>query len=207
MPSQTLSDAVVANANIGISNIIEEDVLIKEMIRTFTELAEKLKAHCGPYSGTAILTNPTQLYQEPIFTKDGINIVKSIQYVSPLQDFVRRQMAYIGSRVESNAGAGTTSSMIITAYTLAAMLETPRTDKNLLYRFLCVPFDETDPDLLTRQQVLDRNLLQLHVLDLLVAQDAVLDARLLRLLGHVDLAARADQDVLDLLVLAELFHP
>ena len=33
---------------------------------------------------------------------------------------------------------------------LAAMLETPRTDKNLLYRFLCVPFDETDPDLLTR---------------------------------------------------------
>lgn len=123
MPSQTLSDAVVANANIGISNIIEEDVLIKEMIRTFTELAEKLKAHCGPYSGTAILTNPTQLYQEPIFTKDGINIVKSIQYVSPLQDFVRRQMAYIGSRVESNAGDGTTSSMIITAYTLAAMLE------------------------------------------------------------------------------------
>ena len=33
---------------------------------------------------------------------------------------------------------------------LAAMLETPRTDKNLLYRFLCIPFDETDPDLLAR---------------------------------------------------------
>ena len=33
---------------------------------------------------------------------------------------------------------------------LAAMLETPRTDKALLYRFLCIPFDETDPDLLAR---------------------------------------------------------
>ncbi len=33
---------------------------------------------------------------------------------------------------------------------LAAMLENQRTDKNLLYRFLCVPFDETDPDLLAR---------------------------------------------------------
>ena len=33
---------------------------------------------------------------------------------------------------------------------LAAMLETPRTDKRLLYRFLCIPFDETDPDLLAR---------------------------------------------------------
>ena len=34
--------------------------------------------------------------------------------------------------------------------TLAAMLETKHTDKELLYRFLCVPFDETEPDLLTR---------------------------------------------------------
>ena len=34
--------------------------------------------------------------------------------------------------------------------TLTAMLETPKTDKSLLYRFLCIPFDETDPDLLAR---------------------------------------------------------
>ena len=34
--------------------------------------------------------------------------------------------------------------------TLAAMMETKHTDKELLYRFLCIPFDETEPDLLTR---------------------------------------------------------
>ena len=33
---------------------------------------------------------------------------------------------------------------------LAAMMETKHTDKELLYRFLCIPFDETDPDLLAR---------------------------------------------------------
>ena len=33
---------------------------------------------------------------------------------------------------------------------LAAMMETRNTDKALLYRFLCIPFDETDPDLLSR---------------------------------------------------------
>lgn len=37
---------------------------------------------------------------------------------------------------------------------LAAMMETPRTDKALLYRFLCIPFDETDPDLLARWRAL-----------------------------------------------------
>ncbi|MBQ6594743.1 MAG: helicase [Clostridia bacterium] len=33
---------------------------------------------------------------------------------------------------------------------LAAMMETKNTDKALLYRFLCIPFDETEPDLLAR---------------------------------------------------------
>lgn len=33
---------------------------------------------------------------------------------------------------------------------LAAMMETRHTDKMLLYRFLCIPFDETEPDLLNR---------------------------------------------------------
>ena len=33
---------------------------------------------------------------------------------------------------------------------LAAMMETTHTDKRLLYRFLCIPFDETETDLLER---------------------------------------------------------
>ncbi len=33
---------------------------------------------------------------------------------------------------------------------LAAMMETPKTDRRLLYRFLCIPFDEKDPELLFR---------------------------------------------------------
>ena len=33
---------------------------------------------------------------------------------------------------------------------LAAMMETPKTDRRLLYRFICIPFDEKDPDLLFR---------------------------------------------------------
>ena len=33
---------------------------------------------------------------------------------------------------------------------LAAMMETPKTDRHLLYRFLCIPFDEKEPDLLNR---------------------------------------------------------
>ena len=33
---------------------------------------------------------------------------------------------------------------------LASLMETPKTDRHLLYRFICIPFDEKDPDLLSR---------------------------------------------------------
>ena len=39
---------------------------------------------------------------------------------------------------------------------LAAMMETRHTDKELLYRFLCIPFDETEEDLLTRWRAMYR---------------------------------------------------
>ena len=111
------------NDNLGITNIVEKDEIRNTMVKTFIELADKLKAHCGPYSGTAILANPDDLMSEPVFTKDGINIIRSMKYAAPIQDFVRRQLAYMGSRVERSAGDGTTSTMIIMAYTLAALLE------------------------------------------------------------------------------------
>lgn len=116
-PAPTTSDT-----ELGITNIIERDVITDTMISTFTTLADKLKSHCGPFSGTAILTDPDAPYQDPVFTKDGINIVKSMSYASPIQDFVRKQLAYIGARIESKAGDGTTSGMIIAAYALSSML-------------------------------------------------------------------------------------
>ena len=112
----------LVNANIGITNIIEHDEIRSTMMETFIELAEKLKKHCGPFSGTAILTNPDDMMAEPVFTKDGINIVNAISYAAPMQDFVRKQLAYMGARIDRSAGDGTTSSMIIMAYTMSNLL-------------------------------------------------------------------------------------
>ncbi|MBR4458746.1 MAG: hypothetical protein IKS31_07305 [Clostridia bacterium] len=39
---------------------------------------------------------------------------------------------------------------------LASMLEAPNTDKELLYRFICIPFDETEQDLLERWRAMYR---------------------------------------------------
>ena len=122
MQNETSVPVNTVNANTGVTNIIEKSEIRNTMIKTFLELADILKAHCGPYSGTAILSNPQNPMAEPVFTKDGINIVDSIRYASVMQDFVRVQLAYMGKRVERSAGDGTTSTMMIMAYALASML-------------------------------------------------------------------------------------
>lgn len=111
------------NSNEGITNIIGNEEIRTTMINTFIELANILKEHCGPYSGTAILTNPQNPMAEPVFTKDGINIISAIKYASVMQDFVRTQLAYMGSRIERGAGDGTTSAMIVMAYAIASLLK------------------------------------------------------------------------------------
>ena len=59
--------------------------------------------------------------------------------------------------------------------TLAGMLETKHTDKELLYRFLCIPFDETDPDLLTRWRAMYHAESQGEHIDVLLQLPQLLD--------------------------------
>ena len=113
----------IINANIGVTNRIEADDIKSIMMDTFDDIANVLSDHCGPYGQFAMIVNPANKVAEPVFTKDGIGIVRAMEYMSPMQEFVRTTLAYIGSRVETAAGDGTTSSMIICAVGLKKLLE------------------------------------------------------------------------------------
>lgn len=103
----------VLNSHIGVMNMISRDDLRGVMMDTFKQVRELLTDHCGPYGKFAVIVDPTNPTAEPVFTKDGINIIRSLEYMSPMQDLVRRMVAYIGGKIESAAGDGTTSSMIM----------------------------------------------------------------------------------------------
>lgn len=96
-------------------NVIAGEEFKEAVDVVLTDLLNVLADHCGPYKGTAILTNPENPLAEPVFTKDGINIVDSIRYKNPVYDFIRQQISYMGSRVDRGAGDGTTSTMILMA--------------------------------------------------------------------------------------------
>lgn len=113
----------IINANLNITNIVEQEQLSEVMYRTWNELAQLLSQHCGPYSKFAILTDPVNPTVEPTFTKDGIGIIRAVEYASPLQTFVKQLLSYVGSKIDQAAGDGTTSSMMLSAWTLSELLQ------------------------------------------------------------------------------------
>lgn len=111
---------MILNSNQGIVNIIESETIRKDMWRIVDEIFSKLKDHYGPYSMFAGLDDNTPL-SDSVFTKDGANIVKNISYSSPLEDWMRRAILYIGTNIEKSAGDGTTSSMMFACSMLKHM--------------------------------------------------------------------------------------
>ena len=123
MSEQPDTSRKVVNSNIGISNIIPETDIKTTMMDTLTQLLDVLKTHCGPYAKNAILAPQTFIMGEPIFTTDGINIVKSIEYANPLQEFVKSMVVHIGSRIDSVGADGTTSSMSIMIMAMKKLMD------------------------------------------------------------------------------------
>lgn len=109
------NDTLYIDDDIGITNRVEEQNMDAIVQDTFNDIATVLADHCGPYSQFAMLTSVGIGMLEPTFTKDGIGIVNAMRYKSKLQEFVRTTMAYMGRHVETSAGDGTTSSMILLA--------------------------------------------------------------------------------------------
>ena len=120
----------IVNANIDVTNVIESHDIQSIMLNTFMDIVKILSDHCGPYGKFAMITSATNRIAEPIFTKDGIGIVRALEYMSVMQEYVRNTLVYMGSRIETAAGDGTTSSMIICAYGMCKLLNGILTSHN-----------------------------------------------------------------------------
>ncbi len=118
--------AAILDANFGSTNVTDEKKIHSMVFDTFNTITNVLQHHCGPYSSFAITHNAGDSIAEPVFTNDGINIVKSLSFLNPIQEFAKRNIAYIGSRVESKVGDGTTTGMILASSFMKYMSDPKR---------------------------------------------------------------------------------
>lgn len=121
MSEEMSQQKVILNANTGITNVVEGKVIRRDLLKVTDKIFNILKDHYGPFSGFAAVDTRDAL-SETTFTKDGIGIVRALEFASPQEEWVRKTIAYIGTKMEAEVGDGTTSAMMFACAMLKAMI-------------------------------------------------------------------------------------
>jgi hypothetical protein len=115
--SNTIDGLSIINGNNNVTNTLSGTAFYAHIIETCQQIYDLLSDHCGPHATDAMIIADTdgRNLKDPhyaIFTKDGINIVRSIQFASPIQRNIQNLVTYIGTRVDSLSHDGTTTAMM-----------------------------------------------------------------------------------------------
>lgn len=106
----------IVNTNWQTSNIVSltDPDTVERIIGTLGTCSELLASHCGPLAGYAMLVSDQSLGEDKapsLFTRDGIRVISAVKFMAPIERYIKNLLAYIGSRVDSVAKDGTTTSM------------------------------------------------------------------------------------------------
>lgn len=89
--------------------------LYTNLLDTVCDIRSKLTMHCGPFAANALMVRDDGAGNiAPLYTKDGIQIVRSISYGSMFQSQIKSLIANLGTRVDTKAHDGTTTAMLLT---------------------------------------------------------------------------------------------
>ena len=107
----------IVNTNWRTNNIVNlcDKEVIQRIFDALQDFSELLQSHCGPHSGYAMLLSAHSLGEDKVpslFTRDGIRVMSAVNCLSPIEQFIKNLLVYIGSRVDSRAKDGTTTSML-----------------------------------------------------------------------------------------------
>lgn len=114
----------VVNKNTGITNILDVETSNEQIVKTLDRCADILRDHCGPQSGYAMILDEAMrgAFNPTLFTRDGINILSAVEFMSPMECYIQDMLTYIGSRVDNIAKDGTTTSMLFSALFLRNLM-------------------------------------------------------------------------------------
>ena len=115
----------IVNQNNGVSNILDMDASEDQIIDTLDRCATILKGHCGPQSGYAMVLEDMSAgmdFKPSLFTRDGIRILSAVEFMSPMERYIKDMLTYIGGRVDNSAKDGTTTSMLFSSLFLKNLI-------------------------------------------------------------------------------------
>jgi len=113
---------ICLNAHHDVTNVVKHDDLKNVIIPTLDLFIEQLTRICGPYARNALIIKAdenlgTAMGSEMdmrMFLRDGRHIIRNTEFVSPIQQYLKTMVLYIGSRVDAICKDGTTTAMLLT---------------------------------------------------------------------------------------------
>ena len=115
----------------------------KRLIDGIRKIAAAVKSTLGPGGNTVLIESPHHTHSITV-TKDGVTVAKAVDLFDPVENLAVRMMKEAAERTATNAGDGTTTSIILTE---AMVLEgtkrlTPEVNRTEVLRHLSVMCNE-----------------------------------------------------------------
>lgn len=121
-------EKLMLNAHEDITNIVDREHMESIITKTMEQFIDKLVDICGPYARYALLISldaGTTKYagtgsniDNRVFMRDGAHIVGNIEYLSPIQNYLKSAILYLGTRIDSVCHDGTTTAMLFASILL-----------------------------------------------------------------------------------------
>lgn len=115
----------LVNIEERLDNVYSLDQKKESINSTLDKCINILESHLGPNSKYAMLIDAFEDIGEikpHEFTRDGIRILRSLDFYAPIENYIKNFIAYIGTNVDHIAKDGTTTSMLFAAKMIKQML-------------------------------------------------------------------------------------
>jgi len=115
----------------------------ERLIDGIRKIAAAVKSTLGPGGNTVLIESPNHTHSITV-TKDGVTVAKAVDLFDPVENLAVRMMKEAAERTATNAGDGTTTSIILTEAMVleGTRLLTPEVNRTAVLRHLSVMCNE-----------------------------------------------------------------
>lgn len=118
------------NAHHDVTNVVQNYQFRDVLVPTLSSFISHLTRICGPFARNTLLIQADESLGTAIgsemdmrmFMRDGRHVLRSTEYVSPIQQYLKTTVLYLGTRIDSMCKDGTTTSMILAAAMIKALI-------------------------------------------------------------------------------------
>ena len=123
----------VLNAHLGKTNMMDHSTFTELMTMTMQELKEMILPLCGKNAlhNLVIYQQMGGSFNTNVFSNDGIHMLKSIEYASPIQTYIVNYVKYISDKVELASADGTSTAIYLAADAIRRGFEITDAIRNL----------------------------------------------------------------------------